>query len=143
METFVVRKQILLDAGNAEVWDALTNPEKTKEYFFNCRVISDWKPGSSITFKGKIFWIIPITLKGTIEKIVPKELLQYKLYNKSDKSGFSLVTDSLTAQNGKTLLRISDDVGQGAGAEKRFRKSDKGWDKVLNGLKKLVENNPD
>ncbi|RZJ29241.1 MAG: SRPBCC domain-containing protein, partial [Flavobacterium sp.] len=82
----------------------------------------------------------PIELSGTIEKVIPGELLQYKLVNKG-KSGFSLVTDTLTEAEGKTRLHISDDVGQEEGAEKRFEKSEKGWDRILSGLKKLVEKN--
>ncbi|RZJ26873.1 MAG: SRPBCC domain-containing protein, partial [Flavobacterium sp.] len=81
MKRYVVEKHILLNAPKNDVWDALTNPEKTKRYFFNCKVISDWKPGSSIRFKGRMFWIIPIELSGTIEKVIPGELLQYKLVN--------------------------------------------------------------
>ena len=43
MKNHVVKKTITIKAEPAAVWDALTNPEKTKRYFFNCRVISDWK----------------------------------------------------------------------------------------------------
>ena len=43
MKDFIVKKEITINATPAEVWDALTNPEKTKEYFFNCEVHSDWK----------------------------------------------------------------------------------------------------
>lgn len=41
MNEFVVRKSIAIHADPAAVWDALTNPDKTEEYFFNCRVKSD------------------------------------------------------------------------------------------------------
>jgi len=140
MKEFIVRKSITIKAPASEVWDALTNPEKTKKYFFNCEVFSDWKVGSSITFKGRMFWIIPIKLKGIIDKIEPGKLLKYTLGNASDNSGTkSVVTDELTYAHGETELTITDDVGQGEGAEKRYNKSVKGWDKILNGLKELVE----
>lgn len=138
MKEYIVKKHIAINAPVKAVWDALTNPEKTKEYFFNCRVISTWKPGSPITFKGRMFWIIPIELKGTIDKVDEGRLLQYTLINKGDKSK-STVTDILTPAKDNTILTITDDVGQGEGAEKRYRRSVKGWNKILNGLKEFCE----
>jgi hypothetical protein len=41
--------------------------------------------------------------------------------------------------NGVTTLTVTDDVGQGEGAQKRYARSQKGRDRVLRGLKKLVE----
>ncbi|MES2410812.1 MAG: SRPBCC domain-containing protein [Bacteroidota bacterium] len=134
----IVKKEIVLNAKPSSVWDALTNPEKTKKYFFKCKVISDWKPGSSITFKGKVFFIINIEMKGKILKIEPEKILQYTLANQGS-PGFSTVTDTLEYKNGKTTLSIKDDVGKEEGAGKRYKKSVKGWDKILKGLKELVE----
>jgi len=140
MKEHIVEKSIAIKAPAANVWDALTNPEKTKKYFFHCKVLSDWKVGSPITFKGRMFFVIPIEMKGTIKKIEPEKLLQYTISNASDDSGsHSTVTDELTFVKGVTELTITDDVGKGEGAEKRYKKSIKGWDKVLRGLKELVE----
>ncbi|HLA56588.1 MAG TPA: SRPBCC domain-containing protein [Flavobacterium sp.] len=139
---YIVHKKIVLDARPSEVWDALTNPEKTKKYFFHCKVFSDWKKGSPIVFKGKMFWIFKIELHGTIEEIEPGKFLQYTLKNESGGTEtFSRVTDKLVFENGKTTLEITDDVGQGEGAEKRFKRSQKGWDKILNGLQKFIAEN--
>ena len=141
MKNFIVKKTVDINAKPSEVWDALTNPEKTKEYFFNCEVFSDWKVGSPITFKGKILLVKKIEMNGKILKIEPEKLLQYSLTNGDDKDNpsTSTVTDELTYKNGVTTLSITDDVGQGEGAEERFEKSEKGWDKVLKGLKELVD----
>ncbi|MGZ3864302.1 MAG: SRPBCC domain-containing protein [Bacteroidia bacterium] len=137
---FVVRKSIKIKAAPDEVWEALTNPEKTKKYFFNCRVFSDWKEGSRIEFKGRMFLIKKIEMKGHILGIEPEKFLKYNLENGKENSGsVSTVTEELTYSNGATNLVVTDDVGAGEGAEKRFRRSEKGWDKVLKGLKQLVE----
>ncbi len=143
MTDFIVRKEIVLDAELSVVWDALTNPTKTKLYFFHCKVFSDWKVGSPITFKGRIFFLKKIELKGNIVAIEPQRLLKYTLGNASDDSSksFSTITDELSHIDGKTILNVSDDVGRGEGAEKRYKRSMKGWDKVLQGLKKVVEGN--
>ena len=56
-----------------------------------------------------------------------------------DPDNFSIVTDELTYENGQTILSITDNVGQGEGAQERYDRSEKGWDKILEGLKELVE----
>ncbi len=139
MKELIVMKRTVLKATPAAVWDALTNSEKTKEYFFNCEVHSDWQPGSSITFEGRIFLFKKIKMTGKILEIVPEKLLKYTLQNDDDEDSFSTITDTLTYENGETTLIITDDVGQGEGVEERYKKSVEGWNKVLKGLKELVE----
>ena len=142
MSEFVVRKQIILKAEPAMVWDALTNPDKTKQYFFNCAVYSDWEPGSTIVFTGRMFWFKKIEMKGQIVAIEPTKLLKYTLTNGAedeDLDNFSTVTDELSYENGETILSITDDVGQGKGAKDRYERSVKGWDHILKGLKEVVE----
>ncbi len=80
-------------------------------------------------------------MNGTILEIEPGKLLKYNLINDDSKDtpSSSTVTDELTYEKGITTLSITDDVGKGEGAEDRYEKSMKGWDKVLKGLKELVE----
>lgn len=138
MEKYIVKRKIKIKAPAEAVWDALTNPRKTKEYFFNCEVRSRWKPGSSITFKGKMFFFFTFERKGRILEIEPNKLLKYTL-NNSKYEGQSIVTDRLSFDNGITTVLIRDDVGPEEGAKQRYKKSLKGWDKILKGLKKFVE----
>src|ERR1700712_4205386 len=111
MNQYIVRKQVSLKASPAEVWDALTNPEKTKKYFFHCKVYSNWQPGSPISFKGRIFLVKKIEMNGRILKAEPGKILQYRLENGSDNKTHSLVTDELDYADGQTTLSITDDVG--------------------------------
>jgi uncharacterized protein YndB with AHSA1/START domain len=141
-EKHIVRKSVQLKATPSEVWDALTNPEKTKKYFFNCEAISDWKVGSPIRFKGRIWFFFKIEFQGEIIKIEADKILKYTLKNegkKGEPASTSTVTDTLTYADGITTLSITDDVGNTPGAEVRYDKSMKGWDKILGGLKKVVE----
>jgi uncharacterized protein YndB with AHSA1/START domain len=138
MNGFIVKKQVILDAAPTTVWNALTDPKRTKKYFFNCEVHSDWKAGSPIVFKGKLFLIKKIELYGRITKIDPGKYLQYTLHNKDSKT-FSTITEVLTYKSGKTTLSVTDHVGEGEGFEKRYKRSDRSWDKVLRRLKKFVE----
>lgn len=137
---YIVNKSIRIHATPAEVWDALTNPEKTKKYFFHCKVFSDWKKGSPIRFVGRLFLIKKIALEGTILQAEPGKVLQYTVRNESDESHtYSTVTDHIRFENGETVLSISDNVGSGEGAVTRYQRSEKGWDKVLRRLKAVVE----
>lgn len=137
---YVVEKEITINASPAKVWEALTNPEITKEYFYGCKVYSDWKAGHDIAFKRKFLWM-NIDMHGKIIEAEAGKLLKYNLKNGKDAKpdNISVVTDRLTNVNGKTVLHITDDVGSAEGAEKRYKKSQKGWNKILNGLKKVVE----
>ncbi len=141
MNSFVVNKRVTINAGPEAVWEALTDPELTKKYFFHCKVFSTWKEGDPITFKGRIFLIKKIELNGKILKVEPGRLLKYTLVNSDnqDEPTVSTVTDELKFERGETTLTVTDDVGSGPGAERRFERSQKGWDKVLRGLKDLVE----
>jgi uncharacterized protein YndB with AHSA1/START domain len=137
----IVKKTIDIVAEPTAVWEALTNPALTKKYFFKSKVISKWGKGDKITFKGRMFFFIKFKMTGEILEIEPEKLLKYTLKNTGDEENgsSSTVTDELSYKDGITTLTITDDVGQGEGAEKRFKRSDKGWEKILKGLKKVVE----
>src|SRR6186713_281990 len=122
MEEFIVRKQITVRSPIRPVWHALTDPEMTKKYFFGCKVYSEWIVDGPIAFKRKILGIFPMELSGKILKINRGTLLQYSLKNSKSASA-SIVTIELYEDSGKTIVSITDDVGQGKGAEDRYERS--------------------
>ena len=62
-----------IDAPASDVWDALVNPEKIKQYMFGTNVVSDFKEGSPITWKGE--WKgKPYEDKGVIKRATPGQL---------------------------------------------------------------------
>lgn len=139
MKEYIVKQEIVINSSAENVWRALTDPEYTQRYFFGCRVYSNWNEGDSITFKRMILCIFPFELKGKILRINRGSLLNYSLKNSKSETE-SIVTIQLTEKNGSTIVSISDYVGQGEGAQARYNRSVKGWDKVLTGLKRTVEN---
>jgi hypothetical protein len=73
---------------------------------------------------------------------MPNKLLKYSLKNgkeNDEHAGTSIVTDTLNYEDGETILSITDDVGDTEGADKRYERSVKGWDKILTDLKELLE----
>jgi uncharacterized protein YndB with AHSA1/START domain len=73
----VVKNTIAIQAPPAEVWDALVNPAKTKQYMFGCETVSDWKVGSQLLWTGVFDGKELIAVKGEILEIQPGKRLVY------------------------------------------------------------------
>jgi uncharacterized protein YndB with AHSA1/START domain len=107
-------KSILtINAPIQKVWDALTKPDLVKQWQYGSKLITDWKPGSSIRFvtewDGKVFeqW-------GTVVEVVPLKLIKYSLFaprpGVEDKpENYFLMNYKLTQQNPGVLLEINQD----------------------------------
>jgi len=52
-KSMIIKEEVLFRASAEQVWDLLINPEMTKQYMFGCEVLSDWKIGSPVHWKGK------------------------------------------------------------------------------------------
>ena len=71
---FTAKATTTIHAPASKVWHALTRPEMIKQYLFDTEVISDWKVGSPIIYRGE--WEgKPFEDKGKILKIEPEKLL--------------------------------------------------------------------
>ena len=138
-----VKKEIILNANTSEVWDALTNPEKTKAYMFNCEVVTDWKVGNPIIWKGaedgKEY------VKGNLLKFEKEKLLEYSTFDpkseeKDDPNNYISVTLHLVSEDNKTLLKVTQgDFSKVSNAQKRYEETLIGWEYALSGLKTLLE----
>lgn len=71
-----ITRHIKLKANTSTVWDVLTNPNKTKQYMFNCEVSSAWSVGSDITWKGN-YMGYESGERGKILSVVPLKELRY------------------------------------------------------------------
>jgi hypothetical protein len=52
-KAIVAHTTTAIEAPITDVWDALVNPGTVKQYMFGTDVISDWKEGSSIVWRGE------------------------------------------------------------------------------------------
>src|SRR6186713_2573823 len=99
---------IVIDASREEVWDALTNPDQIKKYFFGTKAVSDWKKGSPLYFRGE--WEgKKYEDKGTILESRKDELFQYSYWSSlsgiEDKpENYVTVTYQLSEVLGKTKV---------------------------------------
>ena len=141
----VVRNTMRFNARAAKVWEALTNPALTKKYMYGCEVVSDWKVGSPILWKGVIEGQEMIFVKGTIVKIVPGKLLQYTTFDPNAgyedmPSNYLTLTQELSEENGQTVLSITQgDFAKVVNGEKRYHDTVAGWEFTSKGLREVVE----
>jgi uncharacterized protein YndB with AHSA1/START domain len=136
--TAIVR--ININAPVAKIWEALTNPEIIKQYFFGTQTITDWKPGSPIIFEGE--WQgKKYKDKGTILEVEDQKCIKYSYWSPmsgiEDKpENYLIITYSLTGLNNNVTLSIKQENIPG---EKMKEHSQENWKKVLEGLKHVVE----
>lgn len=139
---FIAKSTIQINSPAAKVWEALTIPDKIKHYMFGTNVISDWKEGSPIIWKGE--WNGKhYEDKGTILKYKPYDLIEYSHFSPisglPDKpENYHKVKIELSRKGNLTIVSLSQDNNL---TEDEREHSEKNWKLMLEGLKKFVEDN--
>ena len=134
------RVSINIHATVSNVWEALTNPEIIKQYLFGTNTITDWKVGSPIKFKGE--WEgKSYEDKGTILAFQKNKLIKYDYWSSmsgiEDKpENYLIVSYLLSVDDENVNLTV---LQENIPDEKSKAHSEENWDKVLNALKKVVE----
>lgn len=131
---------VKIRAGKEDVWDALTNPDKIKQYFFGTNAVSDWKKGSSLKFTGE--WEgKTYEDKGTILDTEPGKLFRYTYWSSMGKledipENYATVTYELVPAGDETILNVTqDNISNQEGKEH----SEQNWNYVLGELKRFIE----
>lgn len=138
MGAMQVAKTVELRADPTAVWNALTNPELTKQYFFGCEALSDWKVGSVLDYRCEFDGSQVTVVTGEIRAIDAPRYLEVTCRGVQDgvEGAETVGTYTLTATDGGTQLSIT----QGEFTdESTLDKTASNWDLVLSGLKALVE----
>jgi uncharacterized protein YndB with AHSA1/START domain len=136
----IAKATISINVPIGKVWNALTNPEVIRQYMFGTSVVSDWREGSPIVWKGE--WQgTTYEDKGVILKLKPERLLQYShfspLSGKPDlPENYHTVTIQLATDGVRTMVSLSQDNNETA--EEREH-SEQNWKMMLEALKKLLE----
>ena len=73
-KTLIAKAAVTVNAPTSKIWEAITNPEFIKQYLFGADVITDWKEGSPIHYKG-IYQGKAYEDKGVVLKVEPEKLL--------------------------------------------------------------------
>ena len=136
----ISKSSIDINAPSSDIWEALVKPEIAKEYFFGAEIVTDWKVGSSITFKGE-FNGNKYEEKGVLLNVEPNSQLQYSHWSHFDglpdkPENYRTWTFDITEENGTNFLNISED---NIPTEKLKNRSDAFWAEALLKIKRLVE----
>jgi len=136
----VATKSVTIKATKAKVWDAITNPEMIKKYFFGTETTSDFKKGSPIYYRG-VWEGKPYEDKGTVLEVEKEKILKHDYWSSfsgtEDKpENYATVTYILSGSDGKVTLTVTQ---SNLKSEEQRDHSEKNWETVLNGLKNLIE----
>jgi uncharacterized protein YndB with AHSA1/START domain len=136
-----INKTIEINAPVSNVWDALTNPGLMQLWLWEgVNIISDWKVGSLITFKGT-YNGYNYEDKGTILKFEKEKVFQYNYWGRLSQlpdlpENYTIIEFMLTSGENKTLLKLtqSNCITYEVYAHWNFY-----WTVTLDILKKLLE----
>lgn len=136
----IAKAETKINAPIDTVWDALIDPNTIKKYMFGTTVTSDWKKGSSISWKGE--WQgKAYEDKGRILDIVPGKKLSYSHFSplsglQDVPENYHTVTIDLGRKDNQTLVSLTQDKNE---TEQDKEHSQKNWTMMLESLKKLLE----
>lgn len=139
----VASARTTIDAPISAVWDSLVNPKVIKQYMFGADVVSDWKMGGRIVWKG--MWNgRPFEDKGTILELRPKQTLSYSHFSPlaglpDVPENYHTVTITLSRSDDRTVVSLSQDNNP---TEEAQTHSTKNWETMLATLKRVVEAKP-
>jgi uncharacterized protein YndB with AHSA1/START domain len=133
-------KSIVIAATPERIWEALTDPAQVKQYMWGSEVVSDWKQGSPLIYRG-VWEGKPFEDKGTILEIDPPRLLRTNYYSpmsgKPDvPENYDEVTYALSSEGGGTKLTV---VQNNLADDAAKARSEGNWGTVLDAIKKLIE----
>lgn len=139
-DDLIARASLTVDAPRAKVWDALVSPKAIKQYMFGATVVSDWRPGSPIVWKGE--WQgKPYEDKGTILEVEPGRSLRYSHFSPlsglpDEPKNYHTVTIELSGEGDNTRVALAQDNNP---TDEARVHSEKNWGMMLAALKKFLE----
>lgn len=147
MEALIIKEEILIEGTKKEVWDALINPKKTRQYMFNCEAVSNWEVGSRLLWNAEVNGEITTFVSGVVRNFDPENKLVFTTFDPHSSiedipENHIPVTYTLKGKNGQTFLSVMQgDFLKVAEGRKRYESTmaGGGWANVLADLKKVVE----
>ena len=139
-DKFTAKAAATINAPPSRVWDALTKPDLIKQYLFGTDVISDWKVGSPITYRGE--WQgKTFEDRGKILQVIPEKSLVSTHWSPlsgvpDSPENYHTVSYQLVKKDGKTEVTITQDNNA---SDEEKAESEKNWRQVLEGMKRLLE----
>ena len=140
----------VIEGDPEQVWEALIDPEKIRQYYLGAEVKTDWMVGSSISWQGE--WEgQAYSDKGEILDFQPSQHLSYSHWSPLAKTedaeeNYHRIDIDLTEVGGGTEVRLrqSNLMGGVTEGDRQSRSEyEKNWRSMLQGLRKVVERSDD
>jgi uncharacterized protein YndB with AHSA1/START domain len=140
MTAISTENSISIDAPAKDVWEALTNPDVIKKWFFGVDTETDWAEGSPIVHRGE-YQGKPYEDKGTIVKVEQGRRLVHTHWSPSSglpdsPENYEEVTWALSDRGAATQLTVTE---VNLGSEEAKAASEQSWRMALQALKDLLE----
>ena len=136
----IAKASVSINASAEKVWDALVDPQAIKQYMFGTNVLSDWKEGSPIVWKGE--WQgKAYEDKGKILQLKPGRTIQYSHFSPlsgvpDKQENYHTVTIRLSGNGNQTDVTLTQDNNA---TEAERTESEKNWGMMFTELKKFLE----
>lgn len=137
---YVAAAAVVIRAKPEKVWSALLDPDMIKRYLFGTEASSDWKVGSSITYRGE--WKgQAYEDKGTILELEPERRFVSTYWSgmsglPDSPENYATVAYELAPEGEGTRLGVSQDNNP---SEEAKAQAEGNWRGVLDALKALLE----
>lgn len=140
MGTHVAVAEISIHASPDEVWSALIDPEKIKEYMFGSEVVTDWTTGGSIVWRGE-YDGKEYEDRGEILEIAPPRRLEVTHFSPSSgredvPENYHTILYELEPDGARTHVTLSQDNNA---SEDEAEHSRVNWKEMLSKLRDVVE----
>jgi uncharacterized protein YndB with AHSA1/START domain len=139
-KNLIASSSIDINAPSSKVWDALVNPEAIKQYMFGTDVVTDWREGSPIIWKGE--WQgKSYEDKGVVLQFKEGRTIQYSHFSPlsglpDEPENYHTVTIELSGEGNQTRASLAQDNNP---TEQARDHSEKNWEMMLIALKKFIE----
>ncbi len=139
-DNLTAQARTTIKAPVSAVWQALTDPAIIKQYFFGTNVVTDWKVGSPIYYRGE--WQgKPYEDKGVILEFEPPRKLVSTHWSPlagvpDVPENYHTVTYLLAERDGGTELTLLQDHNA---TEEEKQHSEENWNMMLKALMALLE----
>lgn len=122
----------------AAVWEAITNPDLTEQYFYGTRVQSDWTVGSDMTYTypdGRV------ASTGTILAIDPPKRLEFTFHARWDPEleAEGPCREVWTLTDFEEMVELAIELFDMSEESRRYEDFSNGIPYIVSGLKSLVE----
>jgi uncharacterized protein YndB with AHSA1/START domain len=136
---YKIEYKTTIQASKEKVWEALTNPEIVKQYFFGTELISSWEVGSDIIYQGE--WDgKKYKDGGKILEYIHNQKLAYSYLSswsnmEDSPENYLWIGFEVKTVQDKTELTIT----QSNYTQELAKHSEENWNSIINEMKKIIE----